>query len=60
MHTVLRPIVLLAVLMAGVTMPARSDTVAAKPEVASPVSAQGQRIYEATRAQLLQVRTLLK
>jgi len=58
--SLLRPIVLLAALMACVVLPARSDTVAAKPEVASPVSAQGQRIYEATRAQLLQVRTLLK
>jgi hypothetical protein len=57
---VLRPIGLLAALMAGAAMPAHSDTVAAKPETASPVSAQGQRIYEATRAQLLQVRTLLK
>jgi serine protease Do len=56
----LRPIVLLAALMAGVCLPARGDTVAAKPEATPAVSAQGQRIYEATRAQLLQVRTLLK
>ncbi len=60
MTSVLRPIVLLAALIVCAAMPARSDTVAAKPEVASPVSAQGQRIYEATRAHLLQVRTLLK
>lgn len=40
---------------------ALADTEAGKPDVAtSTVSAQGQRIYEATRAQLLQVRTLLK
>ena len=56
----LRPIVLLAALIVSVCMPARGDTVPAKPEVASPVAAQGQRIYEATRAHLLQVRTLLK
>ncbi|HSW21726.1 MAG TPA: serine protease, partial [Burkholderiaceae bacterium] len=60
MTSVLRPIVLLAALIVCAAMPARSDTVAARPEVASPVSAQGQRIYEATRAHLLQVRTLLK
>jgi serine protease Do len=56
----LRPIVLLAALIAGVPMAARSDTVPARTADASPVSAQGQRIYDATRAQLLQVRTLLK
>ena len=56
----LRPIVLLAALMVSAAPPARADTVAAKPDPASPVSAHGQRIYEATRAQLLQVRTLLK
>ncbi|HET7527079.1 MAG TPA: serine protease [Burkholderiaceae bacterium] len=57
---VLRPLMLACALIAGLPASARADTVAAKPEVASPVSAQGQRIYEATRAQLLQVRTLLK
>jgi serine protease Do len=56
----LRPLVLIAALLAGLCAHARGDTVAAKPEGASAVSAQGQRIYEATRAQLLQVRTLLK
>src|SRR5512139_590869 len=54
----LRPMLLVAALTAG--LPARSDPVAAQPDTASPVSAQGQRIVDATRAQLLQVRTLLK
>jgi len=56
----LRPVVLLAALIAAVPWPARGDTAAARPEPASQVSAQGQRIVDATRAQLLQVRTLLK
>lgn len=56
----LRPIVLLAALIAGAPLPARGEAAAAGPEPASPVSAQGQRIVDATRAQLLQVRTLLK
>ena len=56
----LRLIVLFAALMTGLCLSARGDTVAARPEATSAVSAQGQRIYEATRAQLLQVRTLLK
>jgi serine protease Do len=50
---------LVAALMSSVPTPARSDTVV-RPETTTPVSAQAQRIYEATRAQLLQVRTLLK
>jgi len=58
--SVLRPMVLAGALIAGVASPVRGDPVATKPEVASQVSAHGQRIYEATRAQLLQVRTLLK
>ena len=53
-------IVLEAAGAVGVGTSARADTVAAKPDTASPVSAQGQRIVDATRAQLLQVRTLLK
>ncbi len=55
----LRPL-LLAALAASVTWPAHGDNAAARPEPASQVSAQGQRIVDATRAQLLQVRTLLK
>jgi S1-C subfamily serine protease len=58
--SVLRPMVLAGALIAAAATPVRADPAPAKPEVASPVSAQGQRIYEATRAQLLQVRTLLK
>jgi len=57
LHTLmLRPLVLAAALIA----PAHADTVAAKTDAGSSVSAQGLRIVDATRAQLLQVRTLLK
>ena len=57
LHTLmLRPLVLAATLIA----PAHADTVAAKTDAGSSVSAQGLRIVDATRAQLLQVRTLLK
>jgi len=58
--SVLRPLLLGCALSAGAAWPAHADPAAAKPEAAAPVSAHGQRIYEATRAQLLQVRTLLK
>src|SRR5215510_7446457 len=58
--SVRRPLPLVAALILGAALPAHADTVAAKPDTGSPVSAQGQRIVDATRAQLLQVRTLLK
>lgn len=56
----LRPVVLVAALIAAASVPAQGDTPAAGPDAPSPVSAQGRRIVDATRAQLLQVRTLLK
>lgn len=60
MASVLRPIVLPAALMVCAALPARGETAVARPGPASSVSAHGQRIYEGTRAHLLQVRTLLK
>ncbi|HVO06903.1 MAG TPA: serine protease [Burkholderiaceae bacterium] len=56
----LRPVVLVAALIAAASVPAQGDTLAAGPDAPSSVSAQGRRIVDATRAQLLQVRTLLK
>lgn len=56
----LRPVVLVAALIAAASVAAQGDTPAAMPDAPSPVSAQGRRIVDATRAQLLQVRTLLK
>jgi S1-C subfamily serine protease len=54
-------VALIAALWTSAVAPAQTQQAAPKPDAAaSQVSAQGQRIYEATRDQLLQVRTLLK
>ena len=60
MRSILKSLVLLAVLLASGAQAAPPVAAASAPGGSQPVSASARRIYERARGQLLQIRTLLK